>query len=43
MQLQVSKLNQLALTGDVDAVKGQVRATGGACKACHDVYRQEKS
>lgn len=42
LQVQVSKLNQLALSGDMAAVKGQVRATGGACKACHDKYRQEK-
>lgn len=41
-QLQVSKLNQAALSGDMDAVKAQVRPTGGACKGCHDVYRQQK-
>ena len=41
-QVQVSRLNQVALKGDMDAVKAQVRATGAACKACHDVYRQQK-
>ena len=41
LQVQVSKLNQAALSGDAGAVRTQVRAVGGACKACHDVYRQE--
>ncbi|WP_309089822.1 cytochrome c [Phenylobacterium sp.] len=41
-QVQVSRLNQAALKGDMDAVKAQVRPTGAACKACHDVYRQQK-
>jgi cytochrome c556 len=42
-QLQVSRLHQTALSGDMAAVRAQVRATGGACKGCHDKYRQEKS
>ena len=42
MQVQVSKLNQLAMAGDIGGVKGQIRATGGSCKGCHDKYRQEK-
>ncbi|ACG77552.1 putative cytochrome c signal peptide protein [Phenylobacterium zucineum HLK1] len=42
MQVQVSKLNQAALSGDMDAVKAQVRPTGASCKACHDKYRQQK-
>jgi cytochrome c556 len=41
LQVQVSKLNQAALSGDYAAVRTQVRAVGGACKACHDTYRQE--
>lgn len=41
-QVQVSRLHQAALKGDMDAVKAQVRPTGAACKACHDVYRQQK-
>lgn len=41
-QVQASKLNQLAMAGDLDAVKGQVRPTGGSCKGCHDAYREEK-
>ncbi len=42
-QAEVAKLNQAAMAGDMDAVKAQVRPTGGSCKACHDVYRQAKS
>jgi cytochrome c556 len=42
LQVQVSKLNQAAVSGDMSAVKAQVRPTGGACKGCHDKYRQEK-
>ncbi len=42
MQVQVSKLNQLAMAGDISGVKGQIRATGGSCKGCHDKYRVEK-
>lgn len=41
-QAQIAKLNQAAAAGDLDAVKAQVRPTGGACKGCHDKYRQEK-
>lgn len=42
LQAQVTKLNQAALSGDIAAVKAQVRPTGGACKGCHDKYRVEK-
>lgn len=42
MQVQVSKLNQFALAGDLNAVKGQIRPVGGTCKGCHDKFRQEK-
>ena len=31
--------NGFAAAGDLEAVKGQVRATGGACKNCHDKFR----
>lgn len=41
-QAQIVKLNAAAAAGDIDAVKAQVRPTGGACKGCHDKYRQEK-
>jgi cytochrome c556 len=39
LQSETTKLHQLAAAGDIDGVKGQVRATGGACKACHDKFR----
>lgn len=41
-QVQASKLQALAAAGDMDAVRAQVRATGGACQACHKKYRIEK-
>jgi cytochrome c556 len=43
LQVQASKLNQAAIAGDMAAVKGQLRPTGGACKSCHDKFRKEKS
>jgi cytochrome c556 len=39
LQAETTKLQQVASAGDIDAIKAQVRATGGACKACHDAYR----
>jgi cytochrome c556 len=39
LQGETTKLAQLSAGDDVDALKGQVRATGGACKNCHDNYR----
>ncbi|MDB5476805.1 MAG: cytochrome [Phenylobacterium sp.] len=36
---EAAKLDALAQAGDIDGVKGQVRAVGGACKGCHDKYR----
>lgn len=42
LQVQTSKLHLLAQAGDMAAVRAQVRATGGACKACHEKYRDEK-
>lgn len=41
-QTQAGKLQTVAAGGDVEAIKAQFRATGGTCKACHDVYRAEK-
>jgi len=41
-QAEIGKLNQAVATGDLDAIKAQTRTTGGACKGCHDKYRQEK-
>jgi cytochrome c556 len=39
LQDETAKLQQVATAGDVEAIKAQVRATGGACKNCHDTYR----
>jgi cytochrome c556 len=39
LQVETSKLAQFAQAGDMNAVKAQVRATGGACKNCHDKFR----
>jgi cytochrome c556 len=39
LQTETAKLDQLAQAGDIDAVKAQARAVGGACKNCHDKYR----
>lgn len=41
LQAEAAKLQSLSAAGDLDAVKAQVRAVGGACKACHDPYRAE--
>jgi cytochrome c556 len=39
LQEETVKLEQVTMAGDVDAIKAQVRATGGACKNCHDKFR----
>lgn len=41
LQTETAKLQTAAASGDLDALRAQVRATGGACKACHDSYRAE--
>jgi cytochrome c556 len=41
MQGEVAKLAQVARTGDLAALKAQVGTTGGACKACHDDFREK--
>ncbi len=41
-RIEAAKLNALAAAGNMDGVKGQVRATFTACKGCHEKYRQEK-
>lgn len=38
-----AKLQQIAGGNDLDALKAQVRATGGACKGCHDKYRAQEA
>lgn len=42
LQVEVTKLNQAALSGDLGAFKAQIRPTGAACKGCHDTYRLEE-
>ena len=39
LQGETAKLQQIAASGDVAALKVQAQATGGACKNCHDRYR----
>jgi cytochrome c556 len=39
LQAESAKLESIARGGDVDAIKAQVKATGGACKTCHDKFR----
>lgn len=39
LQGETAKLADVATAGDMEAIKAQVRATGGACKICHDKYR----
>ncbi len=41
MQEEMAKLNAAAKTGNIDAIKVAVGATGGSCKSCHDSYRRE--
>jgi cytochrome c556 len=41
VQAEAAKLAEVAATGDFDAIKAQVGATGKACKACHDEYRNK--
>lgn len=44
LQAETAKFDQIAHAGDIDAIKAQARAVGGACKNCHDKYRvPEKS
>lgn len=41
MQAEMSKLAAAAKTGNLDAIKSAVNATGASCKACHDAYRKD--
>ena len=41
LQGEMTKLAMVAKGGNIDAIKAQVGATGGACKACHDDFRKE--
>jgi len=39
---EAAKLNDAVAMENVDAIKAQAKATGEACKACHDSFRQKK-
>lgn len=41
MQAEMSKVNAAAKTGNLDSIKTAVRATGGACKSCHDAFQRD--
>jgi len=39
LKTEAAKLDELARAGDIDGVKTQARALGGACRNCHEKYR----
>lgn len=41
LQVETAKLQTVASSKNIDAIKAQVRATGGTCKSCHDSFRAE--
>jgi cytochrome c556 len=41
MQGEMVKLVAATKTGNLDAIKTAVGATGGSCKGCHDNFRKE--
>ena len=41
LSVESAKLAQVARTGDMAALKSQFGATAGACKACHDDFREK--
>jgi cytochrome c556 len=43
LQAETVKLEQIAMAGDLDAIRTQARAVGGACGACHAKYRAAAS
>ena len=36
---ETAKLQQVAAGGDIEAMRAQAKAVGGACNTCHDKYR----
>lgn len=40
MQGEMGKLSAAAKTGNLDAIKSAVGPVGGACKTCHDAFRE---
>jgi cytochrome c556 len=41
MQEEVLKLQAASRTGDIDALRAAYRATGAACKSCHDAFTNQ--
>lgn len=41
LQAEMSKLAVAAKSGNLDSIKTAVRATGGACKGCHDAFQKD--
>lgn len=41
MQAEMVKLTAAANTGNLDAIKVAVNATGGTCKSCHDDFKSK--
>lgn len=41
-QSEVDKLQQVAKSGDENAIKSQIGAVGKACANCHDNFRQKQ-
>lgn len=39
LNAESAKLETISKGGNIDAIKAQVKATGGACKTCHDKFR----
>jgi cytochrome c556 len=39
LSAETAKLETIAKGGDIDAIKAQVKATGGACGTCHTKFR----
>lgn len=42
MQVNLGKLAAASKTGNLDAIKAAVKATGGSCKSCHDDFRNKE-
>lgn len=41
MQFEIAKMGDAAMSGDREAIKTQLAATGKSCKACHDDYKKK--
>ena len=41
MQAEVVKLQAASRTGDIDSLRAAYKATGAACKSCHDAFTNQ--